>query len=104
VTDDTAPCRECTESIPAAARRCPLCGYDPSPGLLGTIGALLAWPFAALGALLVVTALGAFVTGALSGGETVGALGATAVTFGLPWWYILRHRRKKRETATEGSG
>lgn len=98
----TAPCRKCHTPIRPDAQRCPACGYDPDPGALGT---LVFWvvmlPWAAVGLLLVVGAVAGTITGSLSTAATLGALLASVVVFGLPWWYVARHWKRTRLTATQ---
>lgn len=99
--DDIAPCRKCNTSIDADARRCPSCGYEPGTSTLGRILYLLAFPWAvlfgglAVGTILLVPAAG------LAVGDAVGALVATAILGGPSWWYVRRHRQRRRQGAAE---
>lgn len=95
MTDGTSTCRQCKSEVPPDATRCPACGYDPSPGILGTLAYWLALPFAAIGALLVLTAVLGTLAGALTVGEAVGGVFAAAVLFG-PAWYVVHWARAKR--------
>lgn len=53
VPRDTAPCTKCTSEIPVEAGRCPQCGYEPGPGLLGGI---VMWVFFTIGMLFTLIA------------------------------------------------
>lgn len=98
-TDRDTYCRKCNSRINANATRCPACGYDPSPGVLGTLALVLAAPFAALGALIGVTTLLGFVTLQLSAVDAVGVLVATTLLFGPAVGVVAWMLQKRGRTA-----
>jgi hypothetical protein len=99
--DDTAPCRKCETPISTSATRCPACGFDPSPGILATVGLLVFAPFALLGVFMALAAVGGAAVGAFAPGAAIGALFATAVLFGLPMYYCLWYAGRRRQRAGE---
>jgi len=103
MTDATAPCRKCESDIPTDATRCPACGYDATPGLLATLGWILALPFAGLEVLLIVTAQAGALTTALTIGEAIGAAIASGILFGVPIAYVVWFWNRRSRTAAEGS-
>lgn len=60
---DTAPCRKCTTSIPVEADRCPACGYEPGPGILGGIVMWVSGMLASVFLTIAITSLLVIVTG-----------------------------------------
>lgn len=55
---ETAECTKCTSAIPVEADRCPQCGYEPGPGVLGGI---VMWVSLMLGSTFLMMALGALI-------------------------------------------
>jgi len=51
---ELAGCTKCTSEIPVEADRCPECGYEPSPGILGGIVMWIAFSIGMLFALIAV--------------------------------------------------
>ena len=92
-----ARCRKCTARIPADAERCAECGYDPTPGLIGTAAAVVAAPVALFYGVVVVTSLAGWVTMQFTLGDAVGGLLAGTILFGwavgVEAWYLQRRGR-----------
>jgi len=53
-TRETAPCTKCTTDIPVEADRCPQCGHEPGPGILGGI---VMWVSGMLGSVFATIAV-----------------------------------------------
>lgn len=98
-SDTTAPCRQCHTPISETARRCPACGYAPGTSLGGRIVYFLALPWAILFGCIAVASLVAVLTGAVGVGLGIEAFLGTAVFGAIPWWLVVRHRRKRRQPA-----
>jgi ribosomal protein L40E len=96
---ETAPCRKCDSEISVEADRCPECGYEPSPGILGGI---IMWVAGGVGVLFGLTAIislilifdGLAVTTGLIGSVITGAI--ATVCFGLV--YAGHHTRQRGPT------
>jgi len=55
---ETAPCTKCTREIPVEADRCPECGFEPGPGILGGI---VMWVSGMIGSTFLVITLAALI-------------------------------------------
>ncbi|WP_121822114.1 hypothetical protein [Halostella salina] len=57
-TGETAACQKCTREIPVEADRCPECGHEPGPGILGGI---VMWVSLMLGSTFLVMSLASLI-------------------------------------------
>lgn len=76
---ETAPCTKCTTEIPVEADRCPQCGHEPGPGILGGI---TMWVSGILGSVFMTIAVVSLVLIA-TGVPVINALIVFAFTGGI---------------------
>lgn len=60
---ETAPCMKCTTEIPVEAERCPQCGHEPGPGILGGIVMWMSGMFASVFVTIAAVSLLLIFTG-----------------------------------------
>ena len=100
----TGSCSKCESEISESVDRCPECGYEPGPSLLGK---LFFWFVALPWTLFTVFAIGvSFIgifTGDMTTGEFAGGVFALVVLFSIPIWYTNRYWKLKNKKPVQTS-
>jgi uncharacterized membrane protein len=97
----TNQCQKCGSQISSTAERCPACGYEPSPSILGVLFYwVFALPFTLIFGVLLVGSVAGVAMGELTVSEALGGMFAAGLLGAVPFWYVRRYRRQKRKRPT----
>jgi hypothetical protein len=100
----TGSCSKCESEISETVDRCPECGYEPGPSMLGK---LFFWFVALPWTVFTLFAIGVsffgVLTGDMTGGEFFGGVFALIILFSIPIWYTMRYRDLKQRKPVDSA-